>query len=108
MRTGQSKAQYDCLTARIRKLKVAAATSDGELGVVVRPVRSSNSRIAGGDDRENAAESQAHETSGKMPELRALVEGLYQTFGGKRVGVASSMCRVGTRPVLHYCGPVGE
>lgn len=43
--------------ARIRALEVAAATSDGEQGVVVRTLRSLKGHVGTGEARENTAEA---------------------------------------------------
>lgn len=76
------------MAARIRELQVAAATHDGELGVVVWAVRSLNSSVAACKVRVNAAATRASETLDKMSKLRALGAGPIWTVGGERACVA--------------------
>lgn len=51
-------------------------TRNGELGIVVRAVRSLKGRIAAGEDKASTAEAQDCKTLNKMSELQVLVEGL--------------------------------
>lgn len=60
----------------------------GELGVVVRSVRSLKDQVALDEDGTNTTEDWAHETSEQMFEPWTLVEGLNWTVGGKRALVA--------------------
>lgn len=80
----QAKTQHDTLTARIREVKAAAATQDGEFGVGMQAAQSLKRRFATGKDRFNTAEAQTCETQEEMPGLPALVEGANWTVDGER------------------------
>lgn len=71
-----TRVEHDILADRIRKPDVAAVTLDGELGGLVRSVRSLKGRIAAVEDIAKTAEAQACETLDRMSELQALVEWL--------------------------------
>lgn len=53
------KAKCDTLLAYIRELEAAAATRDGEVGVLVQAVRSLNGDAAAFENRANIAEARA-------------------------------------------------
>lgn len=98
-KTKQAKKKRDTLAARFRELMIAAVTSDGKLGVVVRAVWSLTDKDGADEDRANKMESRAQETLGKMHELWAIKEGLHWTVGRERAA-AYSLCIIKHVPGL--------
>lgn len=100
--TEKKKVEHDTLAARIRELKVVAATKHRELGIVVRVMLSSRAFAADDEDRANAAVARARETLYKMYEFRKLVRAVNRNVGGKRLLVVrlvdAELLRV--RPVI--------
>lgn len=85
--TEQAKGERDTLAPRICKLEGPATTFEGEIGIVVRAVRSLKSRVAEGEDRVSTEEVRARETLDKMSKLRAPVKGLNRTVVGEHARV---------------------
>lgn len=82
------KGRADALDTRICELEVAAATSDRELSIFVRVVRSLTSRTAAGKERANLAKNRACKPLYRISKLRELLEGLNQNVGDERAHVA--------------------
>lgn len=86
--TEQAKAEREKLTALILELEAAAATHEGELGVVGQAVRYLKGHVAVGEDIANTAQALARRTLDKTSKIRAPVEGLNWTVIGKHACVA--------------------
>lgn len=75
---------------RICEPEVAAATSDGKLGVVERAMKSWKGSFAACEDSKNTAEFWDSKTLNKMSKLWTLVKGVNQTISS---GGACMCCK---------------
>lgn len=82
------KSEHDILGARIPELRNAAATGEGELGIVGRAVELLKARFAAGKDRVHTDEAWSCETMDKISKLQALLEEPDRSVGGERARVA--------------------